>query len=42
MERLTREKVEQIKKEMQEILEGEGDFMSNFEKALAKTIKENQ
>ena len=27
---------------MKEIIEGEGDFMSNFEKAIAKIIRENE
>ena len=39
---LTKEEIEEIKEEMKEIIEREGDFMSNFEKAIAKIIKENE
>ena len=39
---LTKENLEEIKQEMKEIIEGEGDFMSNFEKAIAKIIRENE
>ncbi len=42
MKTLTGDEIEKIKKGMKKIIEGEGDFMSNFEKAIAKIIRENE
>ncbi len=39
---LREEEMEEIKKEMKEIIERKGDFMSNFEKAIIKIVKENK
>lgn len=38
---LNKKEIEDIKKEMIKIIKRKGDFMSNFEKALAKIIKED-
>ena len=38
---LTKKEIENIKKEMIKIIKRKGDFMSNFEKALARIIKED-
>ena len=39
---LTKDDIEEVKKIMKEIIKGEGDLMSNFEKLLLKIAKENE
>ena len=41
MKNLTKEEIEKTKKEMVEIMNGGGNTMTNFQKAIAKIIKEN-